>query len=69
MNLARVSGKLKEQIHVCSGKLSSGLPKVSRRFVEESICGIQTKQSVRLSEIARATIVSKIRPATRMLTS
>ena len=54
MNLAKVSGKLKEQIHVFSGKLSLGLPKVARRFVRESIYGIQTKQSVRLSEIARA---------------
>jgi hypothetical protein len=54
MNLAKVTGKLKEQIHVFSGKLSFGLPKVARRFVEESIYGIQTKQSVHLSEIARA---------------
>jgi hypothetical protein len=54
VNLAKVTGKLKEQIHVFSGKLSLGLPKVARRFIEESIYGIQTKQSVHLSEIARA---------------
>lgn len=54
MNLAKVSGKLKEQIRIFSGKLSSDLPKVARRFVEESIYGIQTKQSVHLSEIGRA---------------
>lgn len=54
MNLAKVTGKLKEQIINFSGKLSDGLPKVARRFVEESVYGIQTKQSVRLSEIARA---------------
>lgn len=54
MNLAKVTGKLKEQITIFSGKLSSGLPKVACRFVEEALYGIQTRQSVRLSEIARA---------------
>jgi hypothetical protein len=54
MNLAKVSGKLKEQIRIFSGKLSINLPRVACRFVEESIYGIQTRQSVRLSEIARA---------------
>jgi len=54
MNLAKVSGKIKEQIRIFSGKLSFDLPKVARRFVEEGIYGIQTKQSVRLSEIARS---------------
>jgi len=54
MNLAKVSGKLKEQIYVFSGKLSWGLPKVSGRFVREALYGIQSRQSVRLSEVARA---------------
>lgn len=54
MNLAKVTGKLKEQIAVFSGKLSLGLPKVARRFVEEMLYGIQSQQSVRLSEISRS---------------
>ena len=53
MNLTKITGKLKAQIQIFSGKLSSGLPKVSQRFVEEMIYGIQSKQSVKLSEIAR----------------
>ena len=54
MNITRVAKKIQEQIHKYSGKLSSGLPKVGRRFVEETIYGIQTRGSVRLSEIARS---------------
>ncbi len=54
MNLTKITAKLKAQIQVFSGKLSSGLPKVSQRFVEEMIYGIQSKQSVKLSEIARS---------------
>jgi hypothetical protein len=54
MNVAKVTGKLKEQIHLFSGKLSCGLPKVAARFVEEAIFGIQARQSVRLSEWGRA---------------
>jgi hypothetical protein len=54
MNLAKVTSKLKAQIQIFSGKLSHSLPKVSRRFIEEMVYGIQSKQSVKLSEIARA---------------
>jgi len=54
MNLAKVTGKLKEQIAIFSGKLSYGLPKTARRFVEEALYGIQSRQSVRLSEIGRS---------------
>ncbi len=54
MNLTKITGKLKAQIQIFSGKLSENLPKVAGRFVEETIYGIQSKQSVRLSEIARA---------------
>ena len=50
MNVSKVTGKLKEQIHVFSGKLSAGLPKVASRFVHEALFGIQARQSVRLSE-------------------
>jgi hypothetical protein len=54
MNVAKVTGKLKEQIHVFSRRLSDGLPKVSRRFVEEALYGIQSRQSLRLSEWGRS---------------
>lgn len=36
------------------GELSSEWPKVLRRFIAESIYGIQARQSVRLTEVARA---------------
>lgn len=36
------------------GELSSGLPKVARRFLAETLYGIQARQSVRLTEIARS---------------
>ncbi len=54
MNLTKVTGKLKEQIAIFSGKLSCDLPKTARRFVEEALYGIQSRQSVRLSEIGRS---------------
>ena len=54
MNVAKVTGKLKEQIHLFSGKLSTGLPKVATRFFQEAIFGIQARQSLRLSEWGRA---------------
>ncbi len=37
-----------------SGELSPGLPKVVRRFITEVVYGIQARQSVRLTEIARS---------------
>jgi hypothetical protein len=46
--------KLRGQIQVFSGKLSSGMGKIAGRFVEEMIYGIQARGSVRLSEIARS---------------
>jgi hypothetical protein len=54
MNLAKISGKLKEQIRDFSGKVSEGLPKVARRFVEEMLYGIACEQSLHLSKIARS---------------
>lgn len=54
MNVSKTTRKLKEQIHIFSGKLSSGLPKVAGRFLEESIFGIQAGQSLRLSEWGRS---------------
>ena len=53
MNVGKVTGKLKEQIHLFSGKLSTGLPKVATRFFQEAIFGIQARQSLRLSEWGR----------------
>jgi Transposase DDE domain len=46
--------KLRGQIQVFSGKLSSGMGKIAGRFVEEMIYGIQARGSVHLSEIARS---------------
>ena len=54
MNIAKVAGKIQAQNHQFSGKLSRGLPKISRRFIEEMVYGIQARGSVRLSEIARS---------------
>ena len=54
MNLAKISGKLNEQIRIFSGKVSKGLPKVGRRFVEEMLYGMACEQSLHLSKIARS---------------
>lgn len=54
MNYARTAHRLREHIIKFSGELSSGLPKVARRFLTEAIYGIQARQSVRLTEIARS---------------
>jgi hypothetical protein len=54
MNIAKIGKKIQVQIHHFSGKLSQGLPKVARRFIEEMVYGIQTRGSVRLSEVARS---------------
>ena len=53
MNVARIAGKLREKRHSFSGRLSQGFGKVERRFVHEALYGIQPRQSMRLSEIAR----------------
>jgi hypothetical protein len=37
-----------------SGELSTGLPKVARRFVAEMVFGILARGSVRLTEVGRA---------------
>jgi hypothetical protein len=54
MNYAKTVFKLREQILKFSGELSWEWPKVLRRFIAEAIYGIQARQSVRLTEIARA---------------
>ena len=54
MHYAKTASKLREQIIQFSGELSSTWGKVVRRFLTEAIYGIQARQSVRLTEIARA---------------
>ena len=54
MDYARIVHKLREQIIKFSGELSFGWPKVARRFIAEAVYGIQARQSVRLTEIARS---------------
>ena len=54
MSIAKIAQKIQVQIHHFSGKLSRGMPKVCGRFIEEMVYGIQTRGSVRLSEIARS---------------
>jgi hypothetical protein len=54
MYFAKTAQKLREQMVRFSGELSTGLPKVMRRFVAEMIFGIQARGSVRLTEVGRA---------------
>lgn len=54
MHYAKTASKVREQIIKFSGELSVGWPKVARRFLAESIYGIQARQSVHLTKIARA---------------
>jgi hypothetical protein len=54
MNSSRVAFRLREQIDYFSGELSKGLPKTAQRFVKEMVYGIQARQSVMLTEVARA---------------
>ena len=52
LNLSRIASRLREQMQGFLGKLP--LSKPTKRFVLEAIYGIQTRQSVHLTEIARA---------------
>ncbi len=52
--LSQIANKLRAQIHHFSGKLSIGLCKPARRFVEEMVYGIQAKGSLVLTEIGRS---------------
>jgi hypothetical protein len=54
MNSSRVALRLREQIAYFSGELSRGLPKTAQRFVGEVLYGIQARQSVLLTEVARS---------------
>ena len=52
MNISQVATRLREQMQEFLGKLPSG--KVARRFALEAMYGIQTRQSLHLTEIARS---------------
>ena len=54
MIIAQTATRLREQITHFSGNLSRGLCKPARRLVQEAIYGIQARQSVHLTEIARS---------------
>jgi hypothetical protein len=54
MYFVKTAQKLREHMVRFSGELSTGLPKVMRRFVAEMIFGIQARGSVRLTEVGRA---------------
>ena len=54
MMLAQTAERIREQMARFSGKLSQGLSKPARRFVEEMLYGIQAAQSVKLSAIGRS---------------
>jgi hypothetical protein len=54
MSIAQLGSRIEEQIRGFSGILSMGLGKVQSRFVGQMIYGIQTRQSTRLSQIARS---------------
>ena len=54
MDDTRIAQRLRGQIVVFSGELSSGLCKPARRFVTEMLYGIQARRSVMLSEIGRS---------------
>lgn len=54
MLLSHTATRLREQIAQFSGNLSKGLCKPARRFIGEVIYGIQARQSVHLTEVARS---------------
>jgi hypothetical protein len=54
MMIHHMGYKLRAQIHRFSGKLCTRMGKVTQRFVEEMLYGIQARGSVRLSEVARS---------------
>ena len=54
MHSAKVAAQIRAQIRRFSGEVSVGLPKTAARLVREVIYGVQSRASVRLSEIARA---------------
>jgi hypothetical protein len=53
MQGSKIAVRLRGKIADFSGELSRGLPKAARRFVSEMLYGIQARQSVVLTEVAR----------------
>ena len=54
MHSVKVASNIRAQIRQFSGEVSVGLPKTAARLVREVIYGVQSRASVRLSEIGRA---------------
>lgn len=54
MDHAKIAHRIREKVAEFSGKVSAGLPKTGRRMVREVLYGMQSRGSVRLSEIARS---------------
>lgn len=54
MHNAKVAAPIRAQIRQLSGEVSVALPKTAARLAWEVIYGVQSRASVRLSEIARA---------------
>ncbi len=52
MSMAKLGLQLRAQMSSFLGNLQAG--KTARRFVREAIYGIQTRKSLKLSEIARS---------------
>ena len=59
MNDAKVAYRIREKVAEFSGKVSAGLPRSARRLVREVVYGMQSRGSVRLSEIARRIKLNK----------
>jgi len=51
---SKVASRLKAQLSKFSRELSEGLPRPSRKFVQQMLYGIQASQDVKLSSIARS---------------
>ena len=54
MHHAKIAQRIRAKIAEFSGEVTRGLPKTAGRFVREVVYGIQSRGSVRLSEIARS---------------
>ena len=54
MNYSGLVGKLREQIHGFSGKLSTQFSVPKQRFIEQMVYGICAREDVKLSQIARS---------------
>ena len=54
MRSAKVAAQIRAQIRQLSGEISVGLPETAARLIREVIYGVQSRASVRLSEIARS---------------